>query len=573
MDEQRLVSVASIRDVRSKLPDIPLDHAVIVPGNLIIDDSGVWLYKAGDKDDKPIPVSHEPFIISRKIIDLEEETEKWEITFRHDGKWSKIIRPRIVFADPKKLLPLADYSFPVDGCNLREMTLALRIMGIDSRPPLIYSLSTPGWKHAGGNTYFVYGTNLIGNKNGEIIYTAPDPVTEKSMEGYRKNGSLDGWLEMFDDLLNNFPRVASSVFHSLAAPLLKIVGAPNYCVDLFGDTSKGKTTFSKVGASVWGCPDGPNKILRSWDMTRVYSERGPAMACDMPFFLEESQLADRDESHKLLMMIVNGTGRGRGSLMSVQSVRQWNTVLFSTGEKSVAEATTLGGAAARTLPYFGSPFGNEPQEQYVKQLEFKLTENYGHVGPHFVKYLIETKEGWPDLKLRYGTLLKKVMLDMKGAVQSRIAAYIAVLWLAAEIFLEIFVGSVNPELTAESLIEGLIKSIMGDMFIDPIWKRALDDVLGWVSGSTNYFTKEVSGQDFGPVAPARGDIYGIVKDSETCVYKHRLEQFLEMKKYPPASIFRQWKENGILKYNGTSVTYPVKVNGSSVRMIVLKTVR
>ena len=43
---------------------------------------------------RPVPISAEPLFVSAKLVNVDDGTEKLEITFRRNGRYKKLIAPR-----------------------------------------------------------------------------------------------------------------------------------------------------------------------------------------------------------------------------------------------------------------------------------------------------------------------------------------------------------------------------------------------------------------------------------------------------------------------------------------------
>lgn len=158
--------------------------------------------------------------------------------------------------------------------------------------------------------------------------------------------TLAGWQEAVS-LVGPFPRVLLGIYASLTAPLLSILDAPNFILDFCGDTSIGKTVTQHAAASVWGYPPGERGgLVVAWNSTQVFSERYAELLNDLPIFLEDSQAADPRTVARMIFMLANGVGRGRGSPRGLRGVTRWRGVTISSGERPLTEATQSGGACA-----------------------------------------------------------------------------------------------------------------------------------------------------------------------------------------------------------------------------------
>ena len=124
------------------------------------------------------------------------------------------------------------------------------------------------------------------------------PAMSKSCPAFTRPAA---WKDGLDTIrrIQGFPRVLFLLYSSFVPPLLKILDAPNFIVDLAGRTTTGKTITLRVAASVWGNPDerAGNGLIVSWDNTRVYVERASSVQCDLPIILDDSKRVKRTKRY------------------------------------------------------------------------------------------------------------------------------------------------------------------------------------------------------------------------------------------------------------------------------------
>jgi putative DNA primase/helicase len=228
-----------------------------------------------------------------------------------------------------------------------------------------------------------------------------------------------------------------SIYASLAPPVLAIVGAPNFMIDWSNPTSTGKTTTLKVAASCWGSSDerSPEKVLYSWDATRVWTERAASVLNCLPLILDESKRARNQKAvAQTLYDISNGSGRGRGTPRGLARAGAWTTVLLSTGEAPVTSITEDGGTRARTISLWGPPFGRADEETgaVVASIRAAVDTHHGHAGALLVEHLVAHRGKWG----RYRDDYRKLMAAYAKAagddpVLARLGEYLAALALTA----------------------------------------------------------------------------------------------------------------------------------------------
>ena len=176
-------------------------------------------------------------------------------------------------------------------------------------------------------------------------------------------------------------------------------------------------------------------MLFGWDATRVGIERLVQILDDLPVILDDTKRA-RNPSVVIdtLYMVNQGRSGLRGTITGMQRQTTARTVLLSSGETASTSMGKSGGAHARILSLWGSPFGPEAQAELVDRFRLLLLDHYGHLGPRFVNWLIDHRSELPQLVATY----RKGCLQWSeragpSPVAVRAAEYLALLDLAAEI--------------------------------------------------------------------------------------------------------------------------------------------
>lgn len=69
-------------------------HGMLVPENWVVNDSGIRHMEMVLGELKPVLFSAEPLFVSAKLVNVDDTTEKLEITFRRNSKYKTLIAPR-----------------------------------------------------------------------------------------------------------------------------------------------------------------------------------------------------------------------------------------------------------------------------------------------------------------------------------------------------------------------------------------------------------------------------------------------------------------------------------------------
>ena len=336
-------------------------------------------------------------------------------------------------------------------------------------------------------------------------------------------------------------------------------------IDFWGLTSKGKTTTLELAASAWGNPHKESGgLVFGWDSTKVFHERIANFFCDMPIFPDDSHtLNDEKILTKILYMVANGVGRGRGSISGIRHTPFWRTVCLSTGEKSITECTTFGGAKARTISFNGYPFDNMPVE-IINAIRNQLRENYGHAGPIFAKAITEkfrNQEEVEKLKKQYRKKQQEFSRMAPIELGDRIAHYFAAVDVAARLVNEIL--DIHHEKGIEMIAQVFLDYVRDSEQDLDMPTRAMKYVLSWASGNERYFKNP----DF--------ESYGVWAEGEyIAIYPHKLTEVLKKEGFSERSVLKEWDNRKWLKSTESNYTYPIRIKeGMDIkrrRMIVIQ---
>ena len=83
----------------------------------------------------------------------------------------------------------------------------------------------------------------------------------------------------------------------------------------------------------------------------------------------------------------------------------------------------------------GYPFGARDHStlKLVSELNTTLLFNYGHAGPHFVRWLLQQRDHWPSFERRYVELKQWFVGRVCDDAALRLSDYAAVIAIAAEL--------------------------------------------------------------------------------------------------------------------------------------------
>jgi putative DNA primase/helicase len=433
-----------------------------------------------------------------------------------------------------------------------------------------------GWREIDSKLGFVLGSQIIGVNTVRALHTGTltaepmkedalrllgdDAGTSELVAALHSKGTLDGWRQTIE-LVAPYPRMLLSIYGSLSSPLLHVLGAANFILDYCGSTSIGKTTLQHGAASVWGFPSGERGGLTlAWNSTQVFAERYAELMNDLPIALEDSQTADPRTLAKAIYMLANGVGRGRGSPRGLRGVPRWHSVIISSGERPLHEVTQEGGARARIITLWGSPFDSADHGPRVRQFKAQVAEYYGHAGPIFVSWLLAHRDQWSELRKLYQTLTNTLAGECPSNVGDRYAAYFSAMLVAGDLASGVLGLPGDPK----AVIATVMQQLAEPQEEADTARRALVDFIGWATGSQGLFEgKEILDH------PPHTYLGRWVDGGYIAVFPHQARMQLSRMGYSPEAIFRSWRERGWLKVQGDRYTYRMRVRGLVQHMITL----
>lgn len=236
-----------------------------------------------------------------------------------DGAWHKALADAGLRIHPERRKFLARYL-------LMDCDQAPRARGVE----------TTGWF----GDVFVMPHRTIGTATEPVIYQGQDRTAASG-----ESGTAEEWREHVGRLCAGNSRLTMSVCAALAASILPFSGiSESGGFHLFGASSLGKTTALRVASSLNGLPA---SYMQTWRSTGNALEGTAAKYNHALVCLDEIREAAEKEIGLIVMMLANGSGKGRMRDTAVLRERlTWLLLWLSTGEHGLLHYM----AAAGTKP-------------------------------------------------------------------------------------------------------------------------------------------------------------------------------------------------------------------------------
>lgn len=323
--------------------------------------------------------------------------------------------------------------------DLREQGVLMTQQGMDfitdlvreNQPPnAIQQYEFPGFH---GRVFITPGGEAI-NSNSPV-----ELAPEKRQKGIGKSGTKEGWIEAVSYAFPHF-HFSVALCLSFVGVLIDLLKMDSISAILSGETSRGKSTSQRLGASAWG--DSQIK-MGQWISCRITLnalELQLERASGSYLGLDDGVHMDARQIKEVVFMGHSGSGKGRMSQHGeAKATRGWHTVITISDElglvqKLRSEGVSIpGGLTVRAVDV-----SYDDSEALSAEIMAKIEQAYfnvGHAGPAFVRQLVQM--GYVDNPESLHTELDRVTVDLVGSSQNsqhrRAATIPALVKLAGDI--------------------------------------------------------------------------------------------------------------------------------------------
>ena len=582
-DEQSVVRV------QSNLPEAPVPAEAIVPEGWLLSAEGI---AKGTSDNAEISIT-DPMVITRRFTEVDGDAEHLGVAWPRDGRWHEEIVPRMTVAASRTVIDLAAHGAPVTSNNAAlvvDYLASFEAHNLELLPRSRVARQL-GWQGNGGHDGFLWGERLITDNHAaaaqdttagteptctastEIIFRGADEGDGQLAAGYCQSGSLEGWCAAVRPIAQ-FPKVMLGIYAALTPPMLEILNSDNFITSYAGATSQGKTITLRISASCWGCPNekSTTSAMGTWDATRVWFGRAPAVLNHLPLVVDDTKRAARKEIiAQMIYDVASGRGRGRGSIQGLARNDAFRTVMVTSGEAPITSFSEDGGTRARVLELWASPFGraDAATAQIVNRVNDGVQDHYGHLGPRFVEYLIENRQHWPEWREQYRQLRQQHM-DRAGdnSVAARMATHLAAISMTARLVHQaVEMPWAYRDVVSELWVELTAETPEADRAA-----VALRHVVSWAHGHREQFHPYTNSGNM--TAPSGGwagrwELEAKAADDAYIGFlPHKLNEILEAGGFEPEPIKRLWFDRQWLKVSKDKHQYRTRLGGASLMYVV-----
>lgn len=561
---QRVRSVKALREA-------PVAADLRIPdGYEVQRDGSLWRIGDGKRGDTKIAAS--VILPQRYLDDYYTRERRVDVCYERDGAWSSLCVGRRALVDARTMVSeLGAFGAPVTSNSAARLVDWLedaeRVNA--AAIPRVQCVSRAGWHTIDGERVFVLNEPVHAD-----AASAPELAIDTRGERRRMfsalapRGGLVPHVIALREAFDADPILAAVICAALAATLLEVLGAPNFALHLIGDSSRGKTSMIKCGASVFGDPTSENWVA-NWNTTQTAAEIRAAALTDLPQFYDEIGSADPTTIERLVYMIVNGGGRSRGQRdLTTREPMSWRTVLISTGERELADHATATGAQVRVIHMHVNGIG-ELDARGVDALRESCSEHAGQFGRTWVESLVTfTEADRANLRADHREFTKQLRELADNPLQARLAGYFATLGQVEVLLSDYGIGSATGE-----KMRGLFKAQRGDA-VEPLANRAAALIQDWRLSEPESFPF-IGGGDSPPDEPSRTRSgrprNGFAKDGHIFVICSRFRSYLADHRMSPLAVLREWLRLGWLRHEVGRLDYNLRIGSGLQRVYALRT--
>ena len=500
----------------------------------------------------------------RILRQFDGEEQRIEIAWYAGGDWHTSIVDRRACKDARRVLAEMPPDTAITSNNAALVVLWLDEYMRHNEERLRTALFTSEFGWQANERCFVLDVPIGGD--GALVADTEGDRGEL-LRALTPKGTFAAHLEALRAAFDEEPIAAISILCALSAPLLRKLGAPNFGLNLYGDSSRGKTSILKVAASTFGDPSS-EQWIGSWNATAVAMELRAATLTDLPLPFDEVGAGDMRTVERAIYMLIGGTGKARGDRgVKMRKTLSWHTVPMSTGEHEVVDERANTGAQIRMLQYRVSGFG-ERDAAGVDALREACERNHGHVGRRWIEALVEIEDWTPYIEL-FEESKRQFRAKAVGSLMQRQAVYYALL-------------AVTEHLASKAVGIGerggaTIRDFFGDekrtREVRTASERGIETVSQWLASEPDTFPSlayETGGSLVAETPRGTRKLNGVRHKEFVYLLPSELRARFDAVGLSFAEVVAAWCESSFVEHDPARIDTRLKWNRKRVRVIALK---
>lgn len=402
--------------------------------------------------------------------------------------------------------------------------------------PLTYSHEGLGWSEYNGQPIFKH-YNILGSSLVQSTYNGQFSIQSK--------GFFEAWQTIVENhILQHTPLEFALVLGfsaTLNAYFSQFTNRDTLVVHIYGDSSTGKTTATRIATSTFGRPTTTdNGLVMTWNSTANALINQLNGVHGIPIGLDEASMNGMKDFSRMIYQLAGSEEKRRlNADIELREKGTWSGGFISNAEHSLHAKSNQNSGLQVRLPEFGNEQWTDSAE-HADAIKEGLEQNYGHAGPMFASHLL--KQDKEDLIERLKEHEQELLefMAVQDQLSNRLANKFAVLLLTATLMNELFSFQVDVDLLRDFIIKHEQNNV-GDR---DIGTRAIAAIIPQIIQYQSNFDGRMSDR------PAH-QCYGSIKEksgyTEVAILKPMLEEWLTSAGFTDSSVvLRSLKEKGIL---------------------------
>lgn len=360
------------------------------------------------------------------------------------------------------------------------------------------------------------------------------------------NGTLENWIDICKKEVIGNVQLETALCFGFSAPIVGyLYRTTGYhdtlLIHLVGNSTTGKTTAGNLAVCAFGKPDSKEQGLsRTWNGTPNAIIRSLGGNFGIPLVLDEFSMVRNRSMNSEVYTIVEGQDKARLSPDTIEPIDRprWATTVISTGEQSIFSKTSNNaGLRVRLLQFDGVKWTKSAKN--ADNIKSVISENYGHAGVEFAKYIFAKGTNIIDEKVKYWN--NQCMTKIPDSnFKDRIAKKYAIIMTGGDIANE----ALDLGMDLDKVLDFLVDNENDNMLDRDLAEKAFNDISEVVIQNMSKFI--IKGINFSPKdcwgkIDTNGGYYKVV------FLKNILEKQLIRLGYEDARVvIREWKQKGYL---------------------------
>jgi Superfamily II helicase and inactivated derivatives len=499
----------------------------------------------------------EPICIEKTIANIDTKEAYIRLLYKYQGTYNTI-NVTMGMLQANKISKLLNYGVDIppedDKFIARHLMKQLKLVEHE------YIYNSVGWHFdKSKNLEFRLNELVSNNPNIKAINNPEDPTFNLSC-----SGTLEAWTDMFHSEIKGNTPLEAMMCIGFSAPIVGYLYRKDKHTDtlmfhISGKSTTGKTTVSKAAVSPFGVPDTKDKgLFRTWNGTTNAIINSLGGNFGIPLVFDEFSMVKNRDISKEIYTIASGEDKARlTDTITQRKVSKWGTTIISTGEQSIFErANNNGGLRVRTFVFEGVKWTESAEN--AENIKAVISENYGHAGVEFIKYIFNQGFSIIDEKWDYWKAkCLEVMPD--NPFKNRVADKFAIIMTGGEIANEALGLGIDLEAVLNFLVNNEIESIEDR----DIGEKAFTDIIQLINQKVSKF--KLKDNSFTP-RDCWGKINSELTFYKVAVIKNVLEKQLRELNYEDVKVvIKEWKEKDYLITEVGKNTNRITVNTKGKR--------